>query len=154
MIKYQIAGKHVTVPYGYPEETIFVLTASYKDPEGASTIARLYARAAHPDRIFVGIHAQNDGGEESPERDPIAGFSAYVFTCIYTFMYTCMHVFIPFFSIMWLSELVVEYVYDYCIRYCVACEIDLWLGMSQHIGILVIFVHCMFVRTYVRTITV
>lgn len=72
-IAYKIAGKHVTVPYGYPKETIFVLTASYKDPEVASTIARLYARAAHPERITVGIHAQNDGGEESPERDPIAG---------------------------------------------------------------------------------
>lgn len=43
-VKYHIAGKDVTLPYGYPEESIFVLTASYRDPEVAYTIARAYAR--------------------------------------------------------------------------------------------------------------
>jgi hypothetical protein len=43
-VKYRIAGKDVTLPYGYPEESIFVLTASYRDPEVAFTIARAYAR--------------------------------------------------------------------------------------------------------------
>jgi hypothetical protein len=43
-ISYHIAGKDVKLPYGYPEESIFILTASYRDPEVASTIARAYAR--------------------------------------------------------------------------------------------------------------
>jgi hypothetical protein len=43
-VPYHIAGKDVKLPYGYPEETIFILTASYRDPEVASTIARAYAR--------------------------------------------------------------------------------------------------------------
>lgn len=73
MVNYKIAGVNVKIPYGYPEETIFILTASYKDPEVASTMARAFARAAHPDRIFIGVHAQNEGGEAEPERDPIAG---------------------------------------------------------------------------------
>jgi hypothetical protein len=33
-------------------------TASYRDPEAAATVARSFARAAHPERIFFGIHAQ------------------------------------------------------------------------------------------------
>eukprot|EP01041_Mallomonas_annulata_P012386 gene12386-26053_t len=73
MLKYKIAGKEVEVPYGWPEESIFVLTASYRDPEVASTIARAFARAAHPERIFIGVHAQNEGGDLEPERDPIGG---------------------------------------------------------------------------------
>lgn len=44
IVKYHIAGKDVSLPYGYPEESIFVLTASYRDPEVAYTIARAYAR--------------------------------------------------------------------------------------------------------------
>ena len=43
-VQYRIAGKDVQLPYGYPEESIFVLTASYRDPEVAYTIARAYAR--------------------------------------------------------------------------------------------------------------
>lgn len=43
-VPYHIAGKDVKLPYGYPEESIFILTASYRDPEVASTIARAYAR--------------------------------------------------------------------------------------------------------------
>ena len=43
-VKYKIAGKTVDLPYGFPEESIFILTASYRDPEAASTIARAYAR--------------------------------------------------------------------------------------------------------------
>eukprot|EP00602_Paraphysomonas_sp_CaronLab_P010873 CAMPEP_0185029734 /NCGR_PEP_ID=MMETSP1103-20130426/16211_1 /TAXON_ID=36769 /ORGANISM="Paraphysomonas bandaiensis, Strain Caron Lab Isolate" /LENGTH=623 /DNA_ID=CAMNT_0027564583 /DNA_START=155 /DNA_END=2026 /DNA_ORIENTATION=+ len=72
-VKYRIAGEDTSLPYGYPEESIFILTASYRDPEAASTIARAYARAAHPERIFFGIHAQNEGGDLEPERDPIGG---------------------------------------------------------------------------------
>ena len=89
-----MAGKDVRLPYGYPDESIFILTASYRDPEAASTIARAYARlssctcyvcitvsklhthrAAHPERIFFGIHAQNEGGDAEPERDPIGGLA-------------------------------------------------------------------------------
>lgn len=105
-VKYRIAGKDVQVPYGYPEESIFILTASYRDPEVASTVARAFARwvggcstvlcitvqystwgwtwdcaevidcmvalisshcrAAHPERIFVGVYAQNEGGDLEP----------------------------------------------------------------------------------------
>ena len=65
MVDYTIANKKVNIPYGYPEETIFILTASYKDKESASTMARAFARAAHPNRIFIGIHAQNAGGKKS-----------------------------------------------------------------------------------------
>lgn len=43
-IRYHIAGKDVWLPFGYPSESIFILTASYRDPEAASTIARAYAR--------------------------------------------------------------------------------------------------------------
>jgi hypothetical protein len=43
-VKYHIAGQDTEIPYGYPEESIFILTASYRDPEAASTIARAYAR--------------------------------------------------------------------------------------------------------------
>lgn len=80
-VKYRIAGKTVSLPYGYPDESIFILTASYRDPEAASTLARAFARAAHPDRIFVGIHAQNAGGDEEPERDPIGGLKALGVIC-------------------------------------------------------------------------
>ena len=41
----------------------------------APTIARAFARAAHPERVVVGIHAQNAPGSEEPERDPIAGLA-------------------------------------------------------------------------------
>jgi hypothetical protein len=43
-VQYKIAGKTVQLPYGFPEDSIFILTASYRDPEAASTIARAYAR--------------------------------------------------------------------------------------------------------------
>jgi hypothetical protein len=43
-VQYKIAGKTVNIPYGFPEESIFILTASYRDPEAAATIARAYAR--------------------------------------------------------------------------------------------------------------
>jgi hypothetical protein len=38
-------------------------------------IALLLLRAAHPDRIFLGVHAQNEGGDAEPERDPIGGLA-------------------------------------------------------------------------------
>lgn len=63
------------------EATIFVVTASYRDPEVASTIARAYARAARPHRIRIGVHAQNAGGDAEPERDPIGGLAALNVTC-------------------------------------------------------------------------
>jgi hypothetical protein len=37
--------------------------------------------AAHPDRIFVGIHAQNEAGDLEPERDPIGGLKYTGLTC-------------------------------------------------------------------------
>ena len=70
---YQIAGMKRDLPYGEPASTIFIVTASYRDPEVASTIARAFIRAAHPERIVVGVHAQNAEGTNEPERDPIAG---------------------------------------------------------------------------------
>ena len=78
---YDVAGRRVTTPYGEPESTIFIVTASYRDPEVASTIARAFARAAHPERVVVGVHAQNAGGHEEPERDPIAGLANAGVTC-------------------------------------------------------------------------
>lgn len=63
------------------DETIFVLTASYRDPEVASTIARAYARAARPERIVFGVHAQNAGGDAEPERDPVGGLRFLNVTC-------------------------------------------------------------------------
>eukprot|EP01063_Lacrimia_lanifica_P034274 TRINITY_DN6301_c0_g1_i2.p1 TRINITY_DN6301_c0_g1~~TRINITY_DN6301_c0_g1_i2.p1 ORF type:complete len:462 (+),score=129.61 TRINITY_DN6301_c0_g1_i2:41-1426(+) len=44
----------------YPQETIFIAVASYGDPECAPTIERIFARAAHPDRIFLGVCQQHD----------------------------------------------------------------------------------------------
>ena len=70
---YEIAGMKRDLPYGEPASTIFIVTASYRDPEVASTIARAFMRAAHPERIVVGVHAQNAEGTQEPERDPIAG---------------------------------------------------------------------------------
>ena len=72
---YEVAGKSRDLPPGAPSETIFIITASYRDPEVAPTIARAFARAAHPERVVVGIHAQNAPGSEEPERDPIAGLA-------------------------------------------------------------------------------
>lgn len=40
--------------------TIFVSIASYRDPECQHTIAHLYAQAAHPERVFVGVCWQFD----------------------------------------------------------------------------------------------
>ena len=69
------------LPYGEPHSTIFIVTASYRDPEVASTIARAFKRAAHPERIVVGVHAQNAEGSQEPERDPIAGLEQAGVTC-------------------------------------------------------------------------
>ncbi|KAJ8601173.1 hypothetical protein CTAYLR_009910 [Chrysophaeum taylorii] len=63
------------------EETIFVVTASYRDPEVASTIARAYARAAKPERVRFGVHAQNAGSDAEPERDPVGGLGALNVSC-------------------------------------------------------------------------
>lgn len=82
-IRYTIAGKGVNLPYGYPEETIFILTVSYRDIEVAPTIARAFARAAHPERIVIGVHSQNEGGDVEPERDPIAGLKHTGLVCPY-----------------------------------------------------------------------
>lgn len=69
------------LPLVEDEATIFVVTASYRDPEVASTIARAYARAARPYRIRIGVHAQNAAGDAEPERDPIGGLAALNVTC-------------------------------------------------------------------------
>src|SRR5947208_582841 len=42
---------------------IFVQIASYRDPECEPTLADLFARAAAPDRISVGLCWQHDPGE-------------------------------------------------------------------------------------------
>jgi hypothetical protein len=46
-------------------ERIFVQIASYRDPECPHTIADLFARAARPERIFVGLCAQDDPGRDA-----------------------------------------------------------------------------------------
>ena len=50
---YEIAGMKRDLPYGEPHSKIFIVTASYRDPEVASTIARAFMRAAHhpPSRL-------------------------------------------------------------------------------------------------------
>jgi len=46
-------------------ETIFVSVASYRDSDCMQTVSEAFAKAAHPDRIFVGICEQNSpDGEE------------------------------------------------------------------------------------------
>jgi hypothetical protein len=44
--------------------TIFVSIASYRDPDCQNTVADLFAQAAHPERIFVGICWQFVPGED------------------------------------------------------------------------------------------
>jgi len=68
-----IAGQQTKTAWGSPADSIFIVTASYRDPEVASTLARAFARAAHPERITVGVYAQNEEGEAEPGRDPIGG---------------------------------------------------------------------------------
>ena len=43
---------------GWPNETIFISMASYRDQECSKTVARAYLRAAHPHRVFFGIYQQ------------------------------------------------------------------------------------------------
>ena len=52
---------------GWPNETIFVSMASYRDRECAPTVARAFKQAAHPSRIFFGIFQQHNcsGGEDA-----------------------------------------------------------------------------------------
>lgn len=45
---------------GWPEETIFVSMASYRDRECSKTVARALMRAAHPERISFGIFQQHN----------------------------------------------------------------------------------------------
>ncbi len=47
-----------------PQPTIFVSIASYRDPECLKTVLDLFAKADHPNRVFVGVYEQND-----PETD-------------------------------------------------------------------------------------
>ena len=45
--------------------TIFVSVASYRDGECTATVTDLFAKAAHPDRVYVGVCEQNSpAGEE------------------------------------------------------------------------------------------
>ncbi|KAJ1445475.1 glycosyltransferase, partial [Pelagophyceae sp. CCMP2097] len=55
--------------------TIFVSVAAYRDPECAKTIARAYAKAAAPERIFFGIYQQND---DSKDVDCVLGMDRLV----------------------------------------------------------------------------
>ena len=48
----------------WPDESIFVSVASYRDPEIAKTVARAFERAADPDRVFFGIFQQNDAEKD------------------------------------------------------------------------------------------
>ena len=57
---------------GWPDESIFVSIASYRDPECAKTVARAYDRSARPDRVFFGIYQQND---EARDVDCVAGLA-------------------------------------------------------------------------------
>lgn len=43
----------------WPEESIFVSIASYRDPECAKTLSRAFDRAADPNRVAFGIFQQN-----------------------------------------------------------------------------------------------
>lgn len=52
------------------QETIFVQIASYRDPELVPTLRDLFAKAARPERIFVGICWQYQPGEE-PEHPEV-----------------------------------------------------------------------------------
>lgn len=49
-----------------PQPRIFVQIASYRDPECAPTIADLFAQAAHPERISVGVCWQYHPEEDAP----------------------------------------------------------------------------------------
>ena len=62
---------------GWPRESIFISIASYRDPECAKTVARAYARAASPERVFFGIYQQNNA---SVDVDCVAGLADLV-TC-------------------------------------------------------------------------
>lgn len=59
---------------------IFVQMASYRDPECAPTIADLYAKARHPERIFIGLvwQARAEDGEpmhpDQPHADQVRLF--------------------------------------------------------------------------------
>ncbi len=58
--------------------TIFIQIAAYRDPECAPTIADAFARAAHPDRVRVGVCWQyKDGVEQATLGIPFA-FAAQV----------------------------------------------------------------------------
>lgn len=48
-------------------ETIFVSVASYRDSNCSKTLDSLFANAAHPERITVGICEQNKEGESSEQ---------------------------------------------------------------------------------------
>ncbi|KAH8048988.1 glycosyltransferase [Aureococcus anophagefferens] len=60
---------------GWPRESIFISIASYRDPECAKTVARAYARAASPERVFFGIYQQNNA---SVDVDCVAGLADLV----------------------------------------------------------------------------
>lgn len=45
-------------------ERIFVSIASYRDPETPATLRDLFAKAAHPERVFAGVLWQADPGED------------------------------------------------------------------------------------------
>ena len=52
------------------QDTIFVSVASYRDVECKTTILDLFAKAEHPDRVFVGVCQQNKCELESCTRFP------------------------------------------------------------------------------------
>ena len=43
---------------------IFISIASYRDPETPATLRDLFAKAAHPERIFAGVLWQAVPGED------------------------------------------------------------------------------------------
>ena len=69
------AAKSLGATELYPEESIFVSIASYRDPEIAKTVARAFARAADPSRVFFGIYQQND---ETKDVDCVRGLADLV----------------------------------------------------------------------------
>lgn len=46
--------------------TIFVSIASYRDSECIHTVRDLFAKAEHPQRVFVGVYEQNDPETDKP----------------------------------------------------------------------------------------
>ena len=66
-------ARRKTITYPSMPGTIFVSIANYRDSETPHTLRDLYAKAAHPERVFVGIFSQTVPGVDD-DCLPIDGF--------------------------------------------------------------------------------